>query len=156
MKITSKWRWPQRWRQPQKWRRAQKWRQPQDCILTMHTRRWTYSPLRLQYDLCRPSSVHIHFWVWLYCKVQLHFGFTFIVKVVLEYHRFLFNRGLLHNYQQRGALALTDPLQHHIPSKIKNGHQEYQNSRSGLEGDITPGFLGHSDQILQPHCFCQK
>ena len=26
-----------------------------DCILTKHTRRWTYSPLRLQYDLCRTS-----------------------------------------------------------------------------------------------------
>ena len=26
-----------------------------DCILTKHTWRWTYSPLRLQYDLCRTS-----------------------------------------------------------------------------------------------------
>ena len=26
-----------------------------DCILTKHTRRWTYSPLRLQCDLCRTS-----------------------------------------------------------------------------------------------------
>ena len=28
-----------------------------DCMLTKHTRRWTYSPLRLQYDLCRTSFV---------------------------------------------------------------------------------------------------
>ena len=28
-----------------------------DCILTKQTRRWTYSPLRLQYDLCRPSCI---------------------------------------------------------------------------------------------------
>ena len=26
-----------------------------DCILTKHTWCWTYSPLRLQYDLCRTS-----------------------------------------------------------------------------------------------------
>ena len=26
-----------------------------DCTLTKHTRRWTYSPLHLQYDLCRTS-----------------------------------------------------------------------------------------------------
>ena len=26
-----------------------------ECILTKHTQRWTYSPLRLQYDLCRTS-----------------------------------------------------------------------------------------------------
>ena len=26
-----------------------------DCILMKHTWRWTYSPLRLQYDLCRTS-----------------------------------------------------------------------------------------------------
>ena len=49
MKTTLKWRWPQKWRRPQKWR------QPQNCILTKHTRRWIYSPLCLQYDLCRPS-----------------------------------------------------------------------------------------------------
>ena len=28
-----------------------------DCILTKHTRRWIYSPLRLQYDLCRTSCI---------------------------------------------------------------------------------------------------
>ena len=27
----------------------------EDCILTKHTRRWIYSPLRPQYDLCRTS-----------------------------------------------------------------------------------------------------
>ena len=29
-----------------------------DCILTKHTRRWTYSPLRLQYNLCRTSLLN--------------------------------------------------------------------------------------------------
>ena len=39
-----------------------------DCILTKHTRRWTYSPLRLQYDLCRTS--------WFQNKIESHYKNT--------------------------------------------------------------------------------
>ena len=51
-----------------------------DCILTKNTRRWTYSLLRLQYDLCHPSwfifvellTVIVHDWyaIWfMICNV---------------------------------------------------------------------------------------
>ena len=30
-----------------------------DCKLTKHKRHWTYSPLRLQYDLCRTNLGYI-------------------------------------------------------------------------------------------------
>ena len=42
-----------------------------DCILTKHTRRWTYSSLSLQYDLCRTSSTFFQAWREL---VEAHCG----------------------------------------------------------------------------------
>ena len=51
-----------------------------DCILTKHTRRWTYSPLRLQYDLCR-SSFTVFDWSTCSNSCKNKSNYLFITKI---------------------------------------------------------------------------